>query len=412
MRRKMRKNDRNLHFLMRMLLYISAFLIGCTSCTAEMEISAAASLSLPVICLEGALLSTLENKPGKIRVQTGESMFESDITLKYRGTYSASFTLKRNYTFHLKNADGTQRKEALLGLRADDDYALLGGYSDPSRLRIPVGLDLFRDTCGAASDVALCEVYFGQYYKGIYTLAERPERKTANVPKDGALYRVLAATVDGVDILSGMEAAAPRGEDWYNIGKVYPDGDDGWMAMEKLQAFLFEADDAAFAEKIGDYLDMTAFADYYLFCNLIGATDNMQKNMFIAWDGEKMYPMPWDLDAAFGRLYNAELSDPQMWYSSPLFDRLLKTEAFCQLLPARYAALREHYLPENVCARFTAYADVLSESGALEREAARFSVYTDVTTQKSHQLDVYGEIELIRDFMQRRIALLDAAFLQ
>ena len=82
------------------------------------------------------------------------------------------------------------------------------------------------------------------------------------------------------------------------------------------------------------------------------------------------------------------------------------------MLPARYAALREHYLPENVCARFTAYADVLSESGALEREAARFSVYTDVTTQKSHQLDVYGEIELIRDFMQRRIALLDAAFLQ
>ena len=101
-------------------------------------------------------------------------------------------------------------------------------------------------------------MYFGQYYKGIYTLTERPERKTANVPKDGALYRVLAATVDGVDILSGMEAAAPRGEDWYNIGKVYPDGDDGWMAMEKLQAFLFEADDAAFAEKIGDYLDMTA----------------------------------------------------------------------------------------------------------------------------------------------------------
>jgi len=395
-----------------MLLYISALLIVHASCAAETENSDAASLSFPVIYLEGALLSTLDNKPGKIRVQTDETVMESDITLKYRGTYSASFTLKRNYTFHLKNADGTQRKESLLGLREDDDYALLGGYSDPSRLRIAVGLDLFRDTCGAASDVALCEVYFGQYYKGIYTLAERPERKTANVPKDGALYRVLTATVDGVDILSGMAADMPQGEDWYNIGKVYPDGDSGWQAMEKLHDFLLTADEAAFAEKIGDYLDLKAFVDYYLFCNLIGATDNMQKNMFIAWDGEKMYPMPWDLDAAFGRLYNAELSDPQMMYSSPLFDRLLKTEAFCLLLSERYAALREDYLPENVCARFTAYADRLSAGGALEREAARFSIYTDVTTQKSHQLDVYGEIEKIRDFMQQRIALMDAAFLQ
>ena len=410
------KNHENLQIRQRILPFICALLMGIIAfvqpSVAQKGKDDAASFSLPVIYLDGALLSTVESKPGKITVQTQNGTFESDVTLKYRGTYSASFTLKRNYTLHLKTEEGLQRKESLLGLDRDDDYALLGGYSDPSRLRILVGLDLFRDTCGPAARGALCEVYFGEYYKGIYTLAQRPERKVAGVPKDGALYRVLAASVDAVDVLSIKAPSAPKGESWYNIGKVYPEDDTGWQAMEHLHAFLTEADDVAFAARIGEYLDLEAFADYYLFVNLIGATDNMQKNLFLAWDGERIYPMPWDLDAAFGRLYHAELSDPLMWYSSPLFDRLLKTESFCELLAQRYALQREKFLPETVCARFIAYADVLANSGALSREAERFSEYTDITTQKTHRLDVYGEIDLIRSFMQQRIDLLDAAFLR
>lgn len=367
--------------------------------------------SLPVVYLEGALLSTVENKPGHLTVRDAQGEFFSDITIKYRGTYSASFTLKRNYTLHLKNAEGGQLKRSLLGLREDDDWVLLGGYSDPSRLRILVGLDLYRAVCGTAPRGALCEVYFGQYYKGVYTLVERPDRKSAQVPKDGALYRVLAASVENVDVLSMTAEAAPQGESWYNIGKVYPEGDDGWRAMAELNAFMATADETAFAEKIGSYLDLSAFADYYLFVNLTGASDNMQKNLFLAWDGDKFYPMAWDLDAAFGRLYNAELSDPAAWYSSPLFDRLLNTEGFCALLRSRYTVLREQFLPDSICARFENYALQLEESGALTREAERFSTYTDVTTQKTHVLDVRGEIELIRDFMQKRIDLLDGVFL-
>lgn len=407
------KNHENLQIGRRFLPFICVLLLLAFAADAIAEKKDVASSFLPVVRLESALLSTLESKPGKITVEAapGEA-FTSDITLKYRGTYSASFTLKRNYTLHLKQADGSQRKESLLGLGRDDDYALLGGYSDPSRLRILVGLDLFRAACGAAARGTLCEVYFGDYYKGIYTLAERPERKTAAVPKNGALYRVLAAKVEDVDVLSDAPPTLPAGESWYNIGKVYPAGDDGWQALQRLNRFLTEVDDAAFASEMHAYFDLTAFADYYLFVNLIGATDNMQKNLFLAWDGEGFYPMPWDLDAAFGRLYNAERSDPEAWYSSPLFDRLLKTEAFCRLLPARYAALRQQFLPDAVCARFIAYADYLQACGALDREAERFGVYTDITTQKSHRLDVYGEISFIRTFMQQRIALLDAVFLQ
>lgn len=376
------------------------------------ESGAGEQFALPQIYLSGELLSTVENKPGFITVQDAQGSFSGDITLKYRGTYSASFTLKRNYTLHLKDSAGGQLKRSLLGLREDDDWALLGGYSDPSRLRLLVGLDLFRDICGPAPCGALCEVYFGQYYKGIYTLTERPDRKSALVPKDGALYRMLAASVDHVDVLSTAAADTPRGESWYNIGKVYPEGDDGWQAMEALHHFLTTADEGEFAEKIGEYLDLEAFADYCLFVNLIGASDNMQKNLFLAWDGDAFYPMIWDTDAAFGRLYNAEPSDPEAWYSSPLFDRLMQTEAFDALLKARYAALRPQMLPDDICARFEAYAGQMEKSGALNREAERFSTYTDITTQKTHALNVRGEIELIRLFLQKRMEMMDNAFLQ
>lgn len=368
--------------------------------------------ALPVILLDGALLSTLESKPGKITViDPARGTFQYDAQMKYRGTYSASFTLKRNYTLHLKNSEGDQLKASLLGLRTDDDYALLGGYSDPSRLRIAVGLDLFRAIGGKAPKAALCEVFFGDYYKGIYALAERPDRKSAGVPKDGALYRVLAQRVDGVDLLSQQAEHAPAGESWYNIGKVYPEGDAGWQAMEDFQHFLISADENAFAQQIGAYLDLSAFADYYLFVNAVGASDNIEKNLFLAWNGDNFYPMPWDLDAAFGRLYNAEFSDPQVWYSSPLYERLLKTESFSSLLRERYKALRPFFLPQSVAARFEEYAGMLEKNGAIEREGIRFLKYTDVTTKKVHELNVFSEIEYIESFMEKRIELLDSAFL-
>ena len=374
---------------------------------------ATADDKLPVVTVTASQLNEQAVKEGAISIAYPDgSSFSSPITVKYRGTYSASFTLKRNYSLHLKNTDGSQRKESLLQLRHDDDYTLLSGYSDMSRLRILVGLDLFRDTVGPAPQGALCEVYFGPYYKGIYTLTERPDRKSAGVSKQGALYRVLAQSVDGVDLLS---PAGPldfgQNDACYNIEKIYAAENVGWQPLIELQNFLGTADNEAFSDGIDQYLNLAAFADYYLFVNLTGASDNMQKNLYLCWDDGQFSLMAWDLDAAFGRLYNAEPSDENALYSSYLFDRLLALPAFKEILQTRYANLRAHFLPDAVCARFERYADILEKSGALEREKTRFSTYTDFATGKTHMLNVRGEIEFIRNFLQKRVNLLDEALL-
>ena len=350
--------------------------------------------ALPLLRLDAARLDYVSAKPGTLTVEG----FSTPVTVKYRGTYSFTFTGKRNYSLHLKTPAGEQRKVSLLGLRADDDYVLLGGLSDPSRLRCPAGLMLWRSLGYAAPQAAACELYFGPYYKGLYFLMERPDRKSAGVPVSGALYRVLAEKADGVDLFSAPDPGAPGEKTWYNVEKVYPEGSAGWLPLEAL---LQEGDGR---------MDLRAFADYYLFVNLTGASDNMAKNLFLCWDGSRFYPMPWDLDAAFGRLYNAEPSDLAAWYSGPVFDGLLKMPAFQSLLRERWAALRDALSPDAVMAVFESlYSQVLA-SGAWAREAARFPEYTDRVTGVTHALDPQGELALIRDFIAGRHALLDAEY--
>ena len=119
--------------------------------------------SLPVLRLDAAGLDYVSPKPGTLWAEG----FSTPVTVKYRGAYSFTFTGKRNYTLHLKTPEGGQRKVSLLNLRADDDYVLLGGLSDPSRLRCPAGLMLWRSLGYDAPRSAACELYFGPFYKGI-----------------------------------------------------------------------------------------------------------------------------------------------------------------------------------------------------------------------------------------------------
>ena len=95
--------------------------------------------ALPVLRLDTPVLDYVAVKPGRLTL--GD--FVTPVTAKYRGSYSVTFTGKRNYALHIKDEAGEQRKVSLLGLREDDDYVLLGALSDPSRLRSVIGLELW-----------------------------------------------------------------------------------------------------------------------------------------------------------------------------------------------------------------------------------------------------------------------------
>ena len=361
-----------------------------------LAVPCAAAAELPLLRLDSGVLDYVAAKPGTLRAEDKTY----SVTVKYRGSYSATFRGKRNYSLHLKTEDGGQMKQSLLGLREDDDYVLLGALSDPSRLRNIVGMELWRSLGYPAPAAAACELYFGDYYKGVYFLAERPDRKSAGIPREGALYRILAARADGINLFAAAEKGAPKAETWYNAGKVYPEAPSGW---QPLQALLAAEDPAAL-------MDRTAFADYYLFVNLIGATDNMKKNLYLCWNGTCFYPMPWDLDASFGRLYNADLSDPDVLYTGPVYDLLTNDAQYRTLLRERWAVLKNRLSPDAVMAVFDRWVLLLEQAGAWDREKERFPVYTDSSTGNSHPLDPEGETAVIRAYLTGRYALLDKLY--
>ena len=157
--------------------------------------------------------------------------------------------------------------------------------------------------------------------------------------------------------------------------------------------------------------NLAAFADYYLFVNLIGASDNMSKNLYLCWDGAHFSPMPWDLDAAFGRLYNASPSSNDAWYSNSLFDELLEREDFQKQLRSRWLVLRETLSPAAIDSSFDSLNDLLAASGAWEREAERFAIYTDSATGLSYPFAPEPEMAFIPEFILCRSTMLDTAFL-
>lgn len=369
---------------------------------------------LPALTIEGGRINEYAARAGTAALYApGEAVYASPITVKQRGGYSRLFTLKKNYAVHLKTADGGQEKQALLSLRRDDDWVLDGALNDPSRLRNRVALDIWNDIAGGAPRGELCEVFVSGYYKGVYCLNERPDRKSAGLDKADALCRTTAPAANGVNLLAfdGLAGAADEAS-WHNVELVYAPADaDGFAKLRALYAFVCGADEDAFAREIGRHLDLPALADYYLFVNACAASDNMLKNLYIALPADApMYFLPWDADASFGRLYTAEKSSPEEAYGNVLYDKLLRVPAFQALLRARWQALRPYFTPEAVAARFARYADILYENGAWAREKAKNPAYTDVTTNLETPFDIASELMYIASFAGQRLLWMDARF--
>lgn len=390
--------------------------------------SARAEAALPVVSITSPRLNYFVPREGELTVTDAfGDVFSSAITVKYRGSSSISHAGKRKYSVHLKAADGAQNKAALLGLRTDDDWVLDGMLSDLSRMRNRVALDIWddlytlpwADVSGAAGG-AFAELWFNGGYKGIYCLNERLDRKLlALSDAGGRIYRTNNPATGGVNLMDfSGDADADNMKDggWYNVEIAFSGArGDPWEAVKALYAFVSDSDDETFARDAQAYLDFANCADYYLFVNFLGATDNMNKNIVLAaYDASasgRLYFVPWDVDACLGRRYNAAPADPEYMSSNGLFDRLLTLPEFEALLKSRYAALRQTVFDADaVLGRFEAYAALFEASGAYAREKERFPVYQDAGSDAEYALNLPEELLFIRDYLTRRTRFLDARF--
>lgn len=219
---------------------------------------------------------------------------------------------------------------------------------------------------------------------------------------------------------------SPRGynnnlkqETWAGYEIKYPDWEKqkiDWGPLWNAVNFVATTDDYVFDEEVKNYFDYPVVRDYFLFIELMLATDNHGKNMFFfnydqkAQKCAKMIGItPWDLDGTWGIRWDGSKSYAQNFTqyehgTHTLFYRLFHSSKWNWFndLKARYAELRtKQFSEESLTNRFLDYGNLFRESGADVREQNRWNGY---------HTDILGDVDYIKQWIADRLEFLDKQY--
>lgn len=421
---------------------------------------------LPIVEINGDFSSTYSQ--GSIRVNQWFTIGTDTLynaKLKWRGA-TAMGKPKKSYAIKIQDDNLESKDVSFLNLREDNNWILDAAYIDPSRTRNRVSTDLWNDFSAApyhksqepklvnGTRGGFVEVLLNGVYNGIYCMTEKIDRKQLKLkkyketdaePVRGCLYK---SSQWSYSVLMGHEPAQnsyPKTHpqsyynsqmEWDNWEMKYPDLEDGeqidWGPLYNAVDFVATSSNTNFRTYVERYFDMPVVRDYYLFVELLLATDNHGKNMYwycynrnntlTAGLGKKAVRMsfcPWDLDGTWGRRWNgtsyyttaSKNYVEHLWnYENgelTLYKRLKEIDykSWTDSLALRYALLRQGAFHEDsLMARFSHYREAFAASGADKRETERW-VKTDVG-----QLDFDEEDLFLREWIHERLVYLDEQY--
>lgn len=346
---------------------------------------------LPVVSIqkENSIGQTEEFAAFKL-IEPNQNLIESNIGVRIRGGWSQSLPKKSMKIEFWTDQDGTDKENlSLLGMRSDDDWNLQAMYNEPLRVRSKTNNDLWRlintlhyqnSEPGAINGIRMkyIELFINDAYQGLYCLSERVDRKQLRLKAHngnirGELHKGISW---GASTFSALPAFDNNSLLWGGFEYKHPEEEIDWSNLYELVDFVMNAPSAAFYQDYPNRFDTENLVDYFIFLNLLRATDNTGKNIYIAkYDANsKYFYVPWDLDGSFGTIWdgsNAPITDDIL--SNGFYNRLMfdcSTNGFRQKLKDKWLALRSTLLTEDfLMLMFTENHDVLVQNGIYERES-------------------------------------------
>lgn len=427
---------------------------------------------MPVVEMTLASCNSSYYTAGSIRVNNPENdgldtLYTSKY--KYRGA-TASGLPKKAYAIKLTDASGNAIDRGLLGAgyREDNNWILDAMGIDRARMRNRVSTDLWNafatkpyyfskeKNAVPATRGKFVEILLNGKYQGTYCMTEKLDRKQLKLKKynpkqttssdtiRGVLYKTsqwsyetfMGHSTDSYPVAKTLpmyDNTVPTWGDNSSIEDKYPDLDDNerinWEPLYNAVNFVANTDSVAFVSQVDTYFDRPVWRDYYLFIELLLATDNHGKNMFLfnyntqdAAQGKMISMAPWDLDGTWGirwdgsTTYTANATqdfDTFLWAKEhgqhTYFYRMKKISylGFKDELAVRYAQLRKgEFLEANVVQRFAAYANLYKQSGAIAREQQRWSS----TSGYMESLDSENDLSYLKTWIHSRFQTLDAEY--
>lgn len=448
--------------------------IELTNASENVDLSAKIRFTfLPIVELNCSSVSSKAYTTGSLRVTDPASLGYDSLMIaafKYRGASSSNYP-KRSYAIKLREENGNSVDRKLLGYRSDNNWILDAMYIDLACMRNRVATDLWNafeckpyyadreKKVRTGTRGKFVEVILNGQWWGLYCMTEKMDRKQLKLKKfvpaslsttgenevHGVLYKSNQWTYEvfmgheSNDDNDNKQVIYPHKkvsdyknilgkETWCEYEFKYPDYEDEAVEWRPLHdaANMVATSFILNIDSVKSRFDYPMLRDYYLFIDLLLATDNHGKNLFwYAYDtqgpeGDKLSLAPWDLDGTFGQDWDGVITntkDVTLDFDTyiknyehgqfAIFDLIKSRSEWQQDLKDRYAELRMKGVisGDSIANRFANYASLFEASLADQREQDMWS-----KTYHSRHKDIQGGATYAESWIRRRVNWLDQKY--
>ncbi len=309
-----------------------------------------------------------------------------DVGVRYKGNgtfMEARDSLKRSLKIDLnKFAKGRHLGGVTM-------LTLQNNVTDASLMNEVLAYRLYRDAGVPAPRTAYARLFVtvpGKYERkfiGLYSMTEAVDKHFAERQfgsKRGAIFKPVTPSL-----------FTDLGADWAAYNQIYdPKGavyDEQKKAVMDLSHFVTQADDAAFAAHVGDFIDLPEFARFMAVMVYLTDLDGILgpgQNLFLHLHpkSQQFQFIPWDQDHSWGQFERAsqeqrdKLSILHPWQGeNPFMERMFKLEAFKKLYLARLEEFSKTiFRPERIARQVDEIAAIIRPAVQEESESklARF----------------------------------------
>jgi len=345
------------------------------------------------------------------------------IGIEYRGGWTQSLP-KKSYKIEFWNDSiGNEKVDHnLLNMRSDDDWNLQAMYNEPLRLRSKLSYSLWDkiDTLHYINDEPKAingirqeyiELFVNSSYHGLYTISERIDRKQLQLKKfkDGEFKGELYKGINwGAPTFTRLPDFSNDTIVWSGFEYEYPTDSIDWQYLYDLVEFVMTSDSLEFYENYKERFDVGNLVNYFIFLNLLRATDNEGKNIYVAkyTSNQPYFYVPYDLDGSFGMIWNGTEEDISNDLQANAFYRRLFSDngpgGFVEGLRVRWNALRKSTITiQGILFEFESAFDFLSANGVYEREKLAWPECEFLN---------FDNLEYTKEWLESRILYLDNVF--
>lgn len=354
-------------------------------------------------------------------VETDENITSSNIGIEYRGGYSQSLAKKSFRIEFWEDEIGEETLDfSLLGMRSDDDWNLQAMFNEPLRFLSKTNFDLWRllhiphyinDEPDAVNGITMkySELFINGEYRGVYAVSERIDRKQLKLKKHngnirGELYK---GDTWGASTFTSLPAYDNSSDTWGGWEYKHPEEEINWSNLYNFTDFVMNESNSVFYAEYQNKLEIDNFVDYFIFLNVLRATDNTGKNTHLAKynTNEPYFYVPWDLDGTFGIIWDGSQENITTGLlSNGLYNRLwldCSENGFREKLQIRWNSVKQTIFNHDfLMGKFNESYSLLLENGVYQREEIAWEEY---------QTEFY-HLDYMSTWITNRLSYLDTKF--